>query len=147
MTICRRFPTPLPNCRFNHRYLLFSLSLTFILVASSIYFDSLVDAASEQLDIYFFSEANYIQPNEHFIMYRCDAQMDTHNCGGHADRLKGIMSIYLWSLLTNRSLLIRITRPCNFVNLLEPNEVNWSRHMYFEEDEVSQIYRFSPYTC
>lgn len=99
-------------------------------------------AAQEQLDIYLFSDSTYQQNQEHFIMYRCDAILDTHNCGGHTDRLKGIMSLYLWSLLGNRTLLVRITRPCNFAQMLQPNEVDWNRQVEFRPDEVAQIYRF-----
>ena len=66
---------------------------------------------------------------ERFIMYRCDQEKDQHDCGGLGDRLKGILAAYLWSILDNRTLLIRINRPCNFVNLLEPNEVNWDRNV------------------
>jgi hypothetical protein len=36
------------------------------------------------------------------------------------------MSAYGLALLTNRQLIIDITKPCNFLELLEPNQVNWS---------------------
>ena len=106
------------------------------------FYGTWLEAAQEQLDIYLFSDSTYKQNQEHFIMYRCDAVLDTHNCGGHADRLKGIMSLYLWSLLSNRTLLVRITRPCNFAQLLEPNEAEWNREVEFRPHEVAQIYRF-----
>ena len=65
--------------------------------------------------------------SERFIMYRCDQQKDQHDCGGLGDRFKGILAAYLWSILDNRTLIVQINRPCNFVNLLEPNEVNWDK--------------------
>jgi hypothetical protein len=68
--------------------------------------------------------------SEHrFIMYRCDRELDKNLCGGFGDRLKGILSAYLWSLLTNRTFLLRVTKPCNMVTLLEPNEVDWNREI------------------
>lgn len=138
----RRCSIFLPSCR-SQRSMIVSLFVASILVGSLTYFyGTWLDAASEQLDIYLFSELNYTHRHEHFVMYRCDALADTHNCGGLADRLKGIMSIYLWSLLSNRSLLIRITRPCNFVNLLEPNLVPWSRQIAFADHEIAQLYRY-----
>lgn len=66
---------------------------------------------------------------ERFVMYRCDQLKDQHDCGGLGDRMKGILSAYLWSLLDNRTLIVQVNRPCNLVNLLEPNEVNWSREV------------------
>jgi hypothetical protein len=41
---------------------------------------------------------------------------------------------YVWSLLTNRQLLIRITHPCPLTQLLLPNEINWDNKSidYFE---------------
>ena len=36
------------------------------------------------------------------------------------------MSVYSFSLLTNRKFLIDITLPCNFSHLLVPNEIDWS---------------------
>ena len=122
------------------------LFVYFLTIPSVVYvflnYDTWLKATQEQLDIYLFSDSSYQQKQEHFIMFRCDALLDTHNCGGHADRLKGIISVYIWSLLSNRTLLVRITRPCNFTNLLEPNEVNWNRDVMFQPDEVAQIHRF-----
>ena len=40
------------------------------------------------------------------------------------------MSSYALSLLTNRQLIIDITAPCDFQELLAPNEVNWSKKHY-----------------
>ena len=50
-------------------------------------------------------------------------------CGGVADRLKGIMSVYALSLLTDRQLIINMTYPCTLENYLIPNEVEWTQHV------------------
>jgi hypothetical protein len=55
-----------------------------------------------------------------YIIYECK-----FHCGGWADRLKGIMSLYALSLLTNRHFLIDIRTPCNFSNLFMPNKIDW----------------------
>ena len=47
-------------------------------------------------------------------------------CGGWADRLKGIMSAYMWSLFTKRKFLIDIQHPCDLTNMLEVNELDWN---------------------
>lgn len=39
--------------------------------------------------------------------------------------LIGIMSVYAISLLTDRKLVIKFTKPCNLEKYLEPNQVNW----------------------
>lgn len=83
----------------------------------------------EYLEIDILSKFRIADESERFIMFRCDQQKDENDCGGLGDRFKGILAAYLWSILDNRTLLIRINRPCNFVNLLEPNEVNWDRNV------------------
>lgn len=44
-----------------------------------------------------------------YVIYECTNE---NLCGGWGDRLKGIMSSYAWSLITNRKFLIKHTRPC-----------------------------------
>lgn len=56
-----------------------------------------------------------------YIMYECGKI-----CGGWADRLKGIMTTYALSLLTNRTFLIKMNKPCQLEKYLQPNEINWS---------------------
>jgi hypothetical protein len=56
-----------------------------------------------------------------YVQYSC-----LKHCGGFADRLKGIMSAYAWSLITNRSFLIEMPWPCPFESMYDPNEVDWS---------------------
>lgn len=56
-----------------------------------------------------------------FVSFEC--HMDF--CGGLADRFKGIMNAYAWSIFTNRNFIINISQPCNIENLIIPNEVDW----------------------
>lgn len=118
-----------------------SIILIFVLILF-IYenFENYDNIIRENIDI-LLADPNFHPTEEQFIMFRCDSKLDTHNCGGHADRLKGIMSLYLWSLISNRSLLIHVTRPCNMVNLLEPNEVKWNREIKFSENEIGTVFR------
>ena len=57
-----------------------------------------------------------------YILIECDKNY----CTGWADRIKGILSAYGLSLVTNRQLVINIKKPCSLTNYLEPNEVNWN---------------------
>jgi hypothetical protein len=57
-----------------------------------------------------------------YVQYSCPEV-----CGGFADRLKGILSSYAWSLITNRSFLIDMRFPCPIEELYDINEINWKR--------------------
>ena len=71
-----------------------------------------------------------------YIIYRCDSDGD---CGGWADRVKGIFSAYWWAILTDRQLIIQITKPCPFTEIFDPNEIKWNSEITKEIDytEVS----------
>jgi hypothetical protein len=58
-----------------------------------------------------------------YIVYECSQYV---SCGGWADRLKGIMSTYAISLLTDRKLVIRIKKTCDISKYLLPNEIDWN---------------------
>lgn len=60
--------------------------------------------------------------NRKYVVYECT---NGRLCGGWADRLKGIMSAYAWSLITNRTLLVNIIRPCKLTEHLVPNQIEW----------------------
>ncbi|CAF0995158.1 unnamed protein product, partial [Brachionus calyciflorus] len=71
--------------------------------------------------------SDYFLPKENskfdkFIQYECG---QTDLCGGWADRLKGVMSTYAISLLTDRQFKIKMTKNCDLKKILEPNEINW----------------------
>jgi hypothetical protein len=53
-----------------------------------------------------------------YIVYECTNE---NICGGWGDRLKGIMSAYAISLLTDRYFLIYHVRPCLLTNFFEPS--------------------------
>ena len=55
-------------------------------------------------------------------MYECSGN---GLCGGLVDRFKGIINAYAWALFTKRQLIVKITKPCNFINLMVPNRVKW----------------------
>ncbi|CAF0752750.1 unnamed protein product [Brachionus calyciflorus] len=69
---------------------------------------------------YFFPKK--ADPNFIYIQYECSTD---DLCGGWADRIKGVMSSYAISLLTDRRFLIKMTKNCDLKNILEPNEINW----------------------
>lgn len=65
-------------------------------------------------------EQNFTKTKLRYLVYECKFR-----CGGWADRLKGIMSVYALSLLTNSRFIIDIRTPCNFSRLFESNEIEW----------------------
>lgn len=64
--------------------------------------------------------------NERFVIYECHAQ---DLCGGLADRFKAIVNAYAWSLFTNRTLIVSISKPCYFQRLFEPNKIIWNLNL------------------
>lgn len=100
------------------------------------------DVIEEYVELNLVGRRDYQPTEEQFIMYRCDSKLDRHNCGGLGDRLKGIMSAYVWSILTNRTLLIRINRPCNMATLLEPNLIDWNRNVNIDRSQTAEMFKY-----
>jgi len=61
------------------------------------------------------------RPNK-YLVYVCH-----ENCGGWGDRLRGIMSLFMLSLMLDRNFRIEITHPCNLTHVLRPNLYNWTQ--------------------
>ncbi|CAF1130027.1 unnamed protein product [Adineta ricciae] len=57
-----------------------------------------------------------------YLVYVCH-----ENCGGWGDRLRGIMSIFMISLMLDRNFRIEITHPCDLSNIFHPNLYNWTQ--------------------
>ncbi|KAK3585957.1 hypothetical protein CHS0354_038500 [Potamilus streckersoni] len=55
-----------------------------------------------------------------YLIYICSSE-----CGGWGDRIKGIVTSYLLSVISNRTFGINITFPCQLNQFLIPNLVNW----------------------
>ena len=62
------------------------------------------------------------QTPQRYLIYLCDAMW---SCGGWADRQKGIVSVYLLSLVTGRKFGVMMTKPCNVTQFYTPRDVNW----------------------
>lgn len=78
--------------------------------------------------------------NEKYIQFQCT---DEDICGGWADRLKGLLSTYAFSLITNRTFLIKMTKNCNLKNVLEPNVINWDHStIKVKKIKLSKIVNF-----
>ena len=75
-----------------------------------------------------------------YILYECSGK---HLCGGLVDRFKGIINAYAWSLFTKRDLIVKMTKPCQFVNLMLPSRINWNIKL---EDLVKQGYLKEDYS-
>jgi len=62
------------------------------------------------------------QTPQRYLIYLCDVMW---SCGGWADRQKGIVSVYLLSLVTGRKFGVMMTKPCNVTQFYTPRDVNW----------------------
>lgn len=57
-----------------------------------------------------------------YVIYLCQpGQL----CGGWADRQRGLVSVYILSLVTGRQFGLMMTNPCNVTHYYVPNDVNW----------------------
>ncbi|XP_052802949.1 uncharacterized protein LOC128233105 [Mya arenaria] len=71
---------------------------------------------------------NYIQEHgvskscakRRYLIYSCKKI-----CGGLGDRQRGIITAFLFALLTNRTFIIDSTYPCELETIIEPNMYNW----------------------
>ena len=76
-----------------------------------------------------------------FLVYRCDSST---LCGGIGDRQKGIVSMFLMALLSDRVFIINVTHPCKMENVQPSNAYNWSKCKYFLETiPVEDIYEYN----
>ena len=75
-----------------------------------------------------------------FVIFECD---DKYACGGLADRFKGTLNAYVWSLFTKRHLIVNITKPCNFNNLMVSSKIDWDLNL---DDLVREGYLRPNYT-
>ena len=57
------------------------------------------------------------------------------------------MSAYALAQLTNRQLIIDITKPCNFLELLAPNQVNWNIRAHQLDGTRSNIWCIDNQQC
>ncbi|CAF3902742.1 unnamed protein product, partial [Adineta steineri] len=57
--------------------------------------------------------------SDNTMIYSCQSF-----CGGWGDRLRGILSVYILALLTNRHFMIDMNYPCEILKVLQPNVVN-----------------------
>ncbi|XP_050412077.1 uncharacterized protein LOC126826955 [Patella vulgata] len=70
-----------------------------------------------------------------YLIYHCDG---SGTCGGWTDRLKGIVTGYILSTLTNRKFDIRITDiPCNLSSIIQPNIIKWDSNPVLKKSSIS----------
>jgi hypothetical protein len=61
-------------------------------------------------------------------------------CGGWGDRLRGILSVYILSLLTNRHFMIDMNYPCDISKVIEPNFINWTYSIPNKSKNRTRLY-------
>ena len=69
--------------------------------------------------------------NQKLLIYQCTD--NTRVCSGLGDRERGIVSTFLLALLTNRTFVVKHTRPCSLSYFFEPNVYNWSKCAHLDE--------------
>lgn len=74
--------------------------------------------------------------NTKYLIYSCDS-----TCSGYADRVKGMLTAYAISLLTNRKFIIqnKMTRNCLLETFQLPNEINWLNKQQIKKLSKHQI--------
>ena len=79
---------------------------------------------------------------ERFISYYCE---EAEECGGWGDRLKGILSVYIWSLATDRKFFINITKSnCEFTDIFDEHLIHWNQNkILFENFRRKQKNKFT----
>lgn len=70
-----------------------------------------------------FSKQFPIGGSERFMIYACSGP---GLCGGWGDRLRGLYSVYLLSVLQNRSFGIEMNRPCPIEKFIRPAVLDWT---------------------
>ncbi|KAK3585956.1 hypothetical protein CHS0354_038498 [Potamilus streckersoni] len=78
------------------------------------------DAAIEQYEADFKEIFKHAPDDKKFLIYDC-----RYHCGGWGDRIKGMVTAYLLSILSNRTFGIQHSYPCGLSNYLAPNLINW----------------------
>lgn len=61
--------------------------------------------------------------NDKFMIYKCSGG---GLCGGWGDRLRGLYSVYLLSLLQNRTFGLDMKKPCSIEKFIQPAVLNWT---------------------
>jgi hypothetical protein len=78
-----------------------------------------------------------------YIRFECKQPL----CGGWADRLRGLMGAYIWSIFTKREFLIDIDYPCSLSLMLNQNIVKWNNPIkcydYFNNTRINHKEPFS----
>ncbi|XP_033754087.1 uncharacterized protein LOC117337290 [Pecten maximus] len=59
-----------------------------------------------------------------YMVYDC-SNVYAGECGGWSDRLSGMLSVYVISLITNHTFLVRHNKPCPLEDYLDYNAHNW----------------------
>ena len=98
--------------KFKKRYIVLSINLLILLMTMSVFNLNAMNMNSTSS-----------KKTKKYILYECSTQV---LCGGLVDRYKGIINAYAWSLFTKRQLIVSISKPCDFINLMVPNLVKWN---------------------
>ena len=62
-----------------------------------------------------------MQKYKKYLIFKCSTGM----CGGWSDRQRGLVNVYILSIVTGRQFGIIMTKPCNVTRYYVPKEVNW----------------------
>src|SRR5665213_790230 len=60
------------------------------------------------------------QPGAKYLIYHC-----RRLCGGIADRLKGVLTVFYAALITRRVFIVDMPWPVSLTTILSPNRIDW----------------------
>ncbi|CAD5118173.1 DgyrCDS6904 [Dimorphilus gyrociliatus] len=61
--------------------------------------------------------------NNRYILYECASNMA---CGGWSNRLYGIVALYILAIMYDRSIVVKMDRPCDIRQFLDPRDIHWN---------------------
>jgi hypothetical protein len=69
-----------------------------------------------------------------YLNYRC-----AHNCGGHGDRLHGMITVFLLAVLTNRTFLASMSVPADLQTIFVAGAINWMSTNYIRSNSTLDL--------
>ncbi|XP_069142112.1 uncharacterized protein [Argopecten irradians] len=82
------------------------------------------DITDEDIKAFLYNTTPHAQPRGGYIVYDCDEQ-HPGDCGGWSDRMSGMFSAYVISVLLRKHFLIRYTKSGDLRDFLSPTAIDW----------------------
>ncbi|XP_060066850.1 uncharacterized protein LOC132547112 [Ylistrum balloti] len=88
-----------------------------------------------------FATANHSRQRTKYIVYECSKARGMH-CSGWSDRIAGIMTTYIISILTKRHFLIHFDTPCFLTDYIMPAHFDWRYNSSILQHRTSSFHYY-----